>query len=369
MADLSVALDATPLLGQRTGIGTYTARLVEALADDPGIELVLAPITVRGGTPADLPAGARWRHRPVPARAVRRLWAAGAPLPTAGMLAGRVDVYHGTNFVLPPSPPWLPPRIPGVVTVHDLSFQHLAETVDATSLAYRELVPRAVRRARVVVTPSEAVRDEVIAEYPVNLEQVVAIPHGVAAEWATAHPPDAATRHRLGLPERYVVFVGTLEPRKNLAWLVRAHRAARASSPDAPALVLCGGAGWGPADDLDGTIRPGYLPSQDLRSVVAGAQALVLPSRYEGFGMPVLEAQATGTPVICTDLPVLREVGGTAARYVPLDDDDALADAITAADRDHDPASTGLAQERARAFTWQACGRAHTEVYRRAVGR
>lgn len=355
---MKVGLDATPLLGRRSGIGTYTARLVDELAATPGLDLVLAPVTVRGHRPDDLPPGARWRHRPVPARAVRRAWQAGVPFPTTELLAGRLDVYHGTNFVLPPSL-----RAGGVVTVHDLSFLRHADAVDATSLAYVQLVPRAVRRARRVITPSEAVRQEVIAEYSCPPGQVVAVPHGVDPGWASATPLADAEREALGIPERYVVFVGNLEPRKNLAWLVRAHRAAVAQQPDTPALVLCGQLGWGPAEDLAGTVRPGYLETATLRRVVAGAQALVLPTRYEGFGMPVLEAQAAGTPVLCTDLPVLREVGGPQAHYLPLDDDDALADALTRADRDADPAATTLARDRATGFTWAASAAAHLDAY------
>lgn len=363
MTGVRVGLDATPLLGRRSGIGTYTARLVDELAASPGVDLTLAPVTVRGRRPDDLPPGARWRHRPVPAWAVRRAWRAGLPFPTTELLAGRLDVYHGTNFVLPPS--W---RAGGVVTVHDLSFLRHADAVDATSLAYAELVPRAVRRAGRVITPSEAVRQEVMDEYACPAQQVVAIPHGVDPAWATARSLGPAERDRLAIPERYVVFVGTLEPRKNLAWLVRAHRAATAQHPGTPALVLCGQAGWGPAVDLAGTVRPGYLETETLRQVVAGAQALVLPTRYEGFGMPVLEAQAAGTPVLCTDLPVLREVGGPQATYLPLDDDDALADALIRADRGADPTGTGRARDRVTGFTWAASAAAHLAAYR-AAGR
>src|SRR5205085_1852076 len=111
---------------------------------------------------------------------------------------------------------------------------------------------------------------------------------------------------RLGLPSSYLLFVGTLEPRKDLATLVAAHR----QLPEAPPLVPVGAKGWGEELDLSGCLTPGYVDDADLRAVVAGAALLALPSRDEGFGLTLLEALAAGTPVVASDLPVLREVGG-----------------------------------------------------------
>jgi glycosyltransferase involved in cell wall biosynthesis len=283
---MRIGLDATPLLGVRTGVGRYTEHLVAALAagDDP---LVATAFTLRGagGLAGALPAGVSNRYRAMPARLLQELWAR-TEFPPVELLCGPVDVFHATNFVLPPLR-----RAAGVVTVHDLSFLRYPETVSAASLRYRELVPRSVRRAAVVCTPSAAVAEEVRAEY--GPDNVVVTPLGVDESWFAAKPPDPGWLADHGLPEDYVLFVGTLEPRKNLPTLLAAY----ATLPDAPPLVLAGTSGWGPALDTAGlrpesVVTPGYLDQASLLRVVAGARLLVMPSLYEGFGLPPLEAFA-----------------------------------------------------------------------------
>ncbi len=206
---MRVGLDATPLLGTRTGIGRYTGSLLQALADLGEDELVATAFTLRGRL-TGLPDGVAVRARPAPARGLQEAWAR-SELPPVEWLAGRLDVFHATNFVLPPS------RAAGVVTVHDLAFLHHTGTVSTASARYRALVPRSVRRARVVVTPSEAVAEQVRDAYAPDVP-VVAVPHGVDAAWSQPQPRPQ------GLPAEYVLFVGTLEPRKDLRTLLAAHR-------------------------------------------------------------------------------------------------------------------------------------------------
>jgi glycosyltransferase involved in cell wall biosynthesis len=381
---MRVGLDATPLLGPRTGVGRYVAGLVEALAELPGgepEELALVPFTWRGTAdlPRVAPAAPRLRvgRRRVPARLLRATWAAVA-FPPVEWLAGPVDVFHATNFVAPPAR-----RAATVVTIHDLTYLRHPEMVTAASARYRDLVPRALRRGATVCTPTAAVGAEVADAYRLPPERLVVTPLGVGPAWRAATPPAPAWLAANGLPERYLLFVGNREPRKNLPTLLAAYRELLAgrvpgaggggSGGPVPPLVLVGPAGWGEALDLAGlpaeAVRtPGYLPEEDLARVVAGAAALVFPSWYEGFGLPALEALACGTPVVATDLPALREVLGDQAELVPPGDAAALADALARVldDPGGEPARTAR-RARAAAFTWAACARATLSAYHRAL--
>ncbi|MCO7219994.1 glycosyltransferase family 1 protein [Klenkia sp. PcliD-1-E] len=363
---MRIGLDATPLLGRRTGIGRYALELSRVLCADPGDEVVLTAFTARGasGLVDVAPAGARLAGRRCPARLLRAAWTR-LEVPSVGLLAGRTDVFHATNFVLPP-----PGRSAGVVTVHDLSYLHVRDDVDRASLAYRELVPRSLERAARVITPSAAVARELLETYDVDPDVVVPVPLGVDPVWGAA-VPDPAVRDRLGLPGDYVVTVGTVEPRKNLQTVVAA-LAALGGHPRAPHLVVVGPPGWGRALDLSGlpaerVHTTGYLDDADLPAVVAGSRALLFPSRYEGFGLPPLEALATGRAVLASDLPVLREVLGGHARHLPPDDPAAWADALLELPAEDDPAVVAARRRHAAGFTWERCATTTREVYAAAL--
>jgi glycosyltransferase involved in cell wall biosynthesis len=255
-----------------------------------------------------------------------------------------------------------------VVTVHDLAFLRHADTVSAATLRYRTLVPRSVGRAAMVLCPARSTAADVAAEYGLAPDRIMATPLGVSDDWRTAQPLSAAGRAAIGLPDRYVLFVGTQEPRKRLPDLIAAHRAARAADNAVPPLVLAGPAGWGAQVDDQDSIRTGHLDADVLRSVVAGATCVVQPSIYEGFGLPVLEALACGVPVIATDLPVHREVAGDQATLVPVGDLDALASAlVTACGRPADPVAAAGRRAWAATFTWARCAEQTIDAYRRAL--
>jgi glycosyltransferase involved in cell wall biosynthesis len=396
---MRVGLDATPLLGPRTGVGQYTARLVGALAASGGVaELRLVPFTWRGAgdlataasaveRPAtaapragDAPAGGaagehapapavrvRARRRRVPARLLREAWMRTA-WPPVEWFAGRVDVFHATNFVAPPAR-----RAGLVVTIHDLTYLRYPEMVTAASARYRTLVPAGLARGAVVCTPTAAVAAEVRDTYHVPEDRVVVTPLGVGPRWLEAEPPEVAWLAARGLPERYLVFVGSREPRKNLATLLAAYRELLAAGSPPP-LVLVGPPGWGDEPDLaslpEGSMRtPGYLGDDELARVVAGAAALACPSWYEGFGLPALEALACGTPVVAGDVPALREVLGDQAELVDLGDAGSLPLPPPKAVEDGGGPARQARRAHAARFTWQRCARATLTAYARAVAR
>jgi glycosyltransferase involved in cell wall biosynthesis len=359
-------LDGTPLLGQRTGIGRYTAALLDELAGlaaGAGLDVGVAAFSLRGhGTlRSRLPAGVRPRGLPAPARVLRACWLR-VPLPPVELLVGLTDVMHATNYVLPPAI-----RAAGVVTLHDLAFLDRPDELAPAEHALPALVRDAARRAAVVCTPTTAVARQVVQRLGVRDDRIVVTPLGVDPAWFVAAAPTDEVRQRLRLPAHYLLFVGTAQPRKGLDVLLQAHEAA----VDAPPLVLAGAAGWGrPPQDSDPArvLRTGYLSEVDLRRVVAGAAALVLPSRDEGFGLPLLEALACGIPVITTDVPALVEVAGGFARHVPVGDVDALANALSTMDfTDRDPETAAARRAHASEFTWRACAESTVDAYRLAA--
>ncbi|HEY8371175.1 MAG TPA: glycosyltransferase family 1 protein [Pseudonocardiaceae bacterium] len=359
---IQVLLDGTPLLGHRTGVGRYTAALAEELASMPEVDVRAVAFTLRGwrALRTVLPHGLRARGLPSSARLLRTLWLR-APFPPVELLAGPTNVMHATNFVLPPAV-----RARGVLTIHDLAFLDVPEELPPVERDLPELVRRSAQRAAVVCTPTEAVARVVRERLGVPEDRVVVTPLGVDPAWFTARPPSEALRERLGLPSEYLLFVGADGPRKGLRTLLAAHRA----DPDLPPLVLAGPSGYGPvrSEPNGRVLRTGYLSDVDLRSVVAGAAALVLPSRDEGFGLPVLEALACSVPVVCSDVPALREVSGGQGLHVPPGDAEALGTALRKAlDAPSDPATLAARRSRAAEFTWRRCAEATVHAYRLAL--
>ncbi|MGH3785674.1 MAG: glycosyltransferase family 4 protein [Pseudonocardiaceae bacterium] len=353
-------IDATPLLGQRSGIGRYTDALLRELATRSDVDVTGIAFTARGqiALRAAVPPGVAVRGRPIPARALRALWRR-VDWPPTELLAAGADVLHATNFVLPPSR-----RARGVVTVHDLAFLDRPDFLAPPQRDLPDLVRRSVARAAVVCTPSDTVAQQVTRRLDIPGERIVVTPLGVDSSWFDATAPTGVRRTTLRLPPRYLLFVGAAQPRKGLDVLLEAHR----SQPDLAPLVLAGPAGWGPENAASSRVLTmGYLDEADLRCVVAGATALVLPSRDEGFGLPVLEAMAAGIPVVCSDLPALREVAGGLTTLVPPGDPAALAAALAAADGvGFDPVGAAARRAHAARYSWQACAEATVRAYRLA---
>lgn len=360
-------VDGTPLIGPRTGIGRYTENLLRELAGRREVSVAAAGLA-RGADPLvqpELPPGVPLRRTRIPGRIVLAARRVGWQ-PSLEVLCGGADVFHATNFLGPPMR-----STALVVTVHDLAFLTHPQTMNPDAVDLAALLPPTLRRASAVCTVTEAVRNQLLHRFPVDPASVFVTPNVVGPEWFAADPADGSLRARVGVPERYLVFVGTREPRKDLPTLIAAHQRLRADDPQAPALLIIGADGWGdPAGRADGpppgVIAPGYLAQSDVVRLVAGSDGLVLPSLDEGFGMPAVEALATGVPVLVSDIPALREVTGGAATTFAVGDVDALTAALRAVLAGDTPTrAERIAQ--ARRFTATATADAAVRAYRFAV--
>ena len=368
---LSVGFDATPLLGSPTGVGVFCAGALAGLAarDDVEVSGFAVSWRRRQGIDARVPTGVGTRQRPMPARPLHAAWSRvdGPPLE---WFVGGVDVVHGSNFVVPPTR-----RAARVVTVHDLTVSLYPELCDAPTLAYPRLVRRAAAAGAWVHTPSAYVAAEVVAELGVDPARVRAVHHGVPD---LPDPADAAAGVRL--PPgcgRYVLAVGTVEPRKDYPLLVRSFSGVAAVHPDT-ALVIVGGDGWGAdavADAVaaspvrDRIVRAGYLDDLALAATLRRAAVLAYPSKYEGFGFPPLQAMAVGVPVVATAGGAVPEVVGDGAWLVPPGDADGLAAALVRAlDGGADvDALVARGRTRCAGFSWGACAAGLVDLYRDAV--
>jgi glycosyltransferase involved in cell wall biosynthesis len=369
------------------GIGRYVAELARVLptlgtaGDD---EVVVLPFVARHPRARvdEVMAAAGIAHSatvvPYPRPLLYELWNRWNlldPLALPGAHTHRrlhgADVIHAPSVAVPPRN-----RVPLVVTVHDAAPILFPETYPRRGRRFHELgFIAAAARADAVVAPSAAAADEVAEHTGIARDRITPIHHGVDQVVAS---PEAvgALRAELGIADRpYVCWVGTLEPRKDVGVLVDAF-ARLVERDDVPhRLVLVGPSGW-----LDGAaaaaqraqalgervLLVGAVDPDRLRALYRGADVFALPSRHEGFGLPVLEAAAQGTAVLASDLPVLREVAGPAARFAPVGDVEAWADALGGLLGD-DAARDALGaagQARAAGFTWERSARAHLALYR-----
>lgn len=282
------------------------------------------------------------------------------------------DVMLGSSFV-----PWPSARAARVPVVHDLCFVKHPRFVSLRNRVFlAAMLKRSVRAAKVVITVSSAIRDEVVEHYGVGADRVAVVPNG--CDHARFNP-DVPVGRPQGVPDEYLLFVGTLEPRKNLSAALEAHARLRRARSDVPPLVIVGKEGWRRASwgpSLDAARANGdaiYLgPQSDatLASLYAGARLLVFPSFYEGFGLPALEAMACGCPILVSGVPALREVAGEAGLYVGTDAR-AIADGLEQAldDEASTAARVRTGIERAKTFTWEASAIALRSALEAAIAR
>lgn len=348
--------------------GTAVATLgqLRGLLAVGGPELQVVGVAARHGAPPPAP----WappvvvHHLPLPRPVLYEAWHA-LGWPTVTRATGPVDLVHATTLVLPPRG-----STPLAVTVHDLAFVTTPEVLTARGLRFhRRGLALLADRADLVLCPS-AVTAAACATAGIPAERLRVVPWGVeAAEAGADAVAEVRTRFRLERP--YVLFVGTLEPRKNLAGLVAAFRRAGAGHD----LVVVGPAGWGEelgalTAGIEDRVRVlGFVSEADRRALYAGATLCALPSWHEGFGLPVLEAMAQGTPVVTSSGTGTEEVAGGAALLVDPADGDGLADALAhlLADEGARAALAVAGRTRAGEMSWEATGRATLAAYQELV--
>lgn len=337
---MRVAVDVTPLLGARTGIAQAVEGLLGALP--PEVDVVPWVLSARG-TP---PPGAR--RLPLPASTALKLWGR-ADRPTADRWLGDADVVHGTNYTVPPMR-----RRPTTVTVNDCWCARHPETCRPEVVALTAVVRRAVRRGAWVHATTEWGAGEVRDVY--GAERVVVVPFGVP-------PVGPAPEEGDGGPP-FVLAIGRTEPRKGHDVLVRAM--ARVPGVE---LVVAGPDGGATPAPSGGVRVLGAVPDEERRRLLHSAAVVAYPSLEEGFGFPVLEAMAAGTPVVTTTAGALAEVAGEAAVLVPPGDADALADAIQRVLGDDALRARLVAAGRARAasFSWERHAAGMVDLWRRAA--
>jgi glycosyltransferase involved in cell wall biosynthesis len=369
---MRIGFDATPISPGKSGIGYHVEFLVRALAELDGIDEILLfsnrrpvfdgppPARTRWIERGGFPKRAPWMHLILPLLIERE----------------KPDVVHYVNF----NAPILHPH-PFVVTFHDMVlYRHPEFFTWKKRILTRSLMPHVARRAGAIITVTEAMRAEIVGILGVPKEKVSVVPPAPGEIFAPVADPalreDVARRH--GLDGPYVLTVATLEPRKNLAGLLRAFDLLISQTGLPHRLAVAGGKGWMYTPIL-GTIRSlehadrvrvlDYVPLPDLPALYTGADLMVFPSFYEGFGMPPVEAMRCATPVVVSDIPALREVTGDASVQVDPRSIESIAGGMRRVLTD--PAMAGQMRRRgsqvAARYTWPKAARLSLEVYRRVL--
>jgi glycosyltransferase involved in cell wall biosynthesis len=372
---MAIYIDISAAVHGRAGLGRYAESLARALVQEDPKQFAFFYNRDRGTSPL---AGLE----NVPTRTVRAGYKPWRMAVWLGQFLGlgferlvpEAELYHATEHLLLPLK-----RVPTVLTVHDLIYHLFPEHHKPLNYWFlNRAMPLFVQRAKAVIAVSESTKQDLIRCYSVHPDKITVVHEAAAPHFRPASPEAiAAVRARYGLPEGFILTVGTIEPRKNLSRLLDALQQLRQEGDDAR-LVVVGSKGWlyqgffGHLEELqlgDAVLLPGYVPDADLPAVYSAAKVFVLPSLYEGFGLSVLEAMACGTAVVCSRASSLPEVGGDAARYFDPTDVEEMAEAIGAVWRDEalrmEMGRRGLAQ--AARFSWARAAEETMAVYQRAM--
>ncbi|MDX1995827.1 MAG: glycosyltransferase family 1 protein [bacterium] len=373
-----IALDYTAAYEQGGGIGRYVRELVAALArlDSSTQYRLFVAGANRDQLPSPPNANFQWKPSRITPAWFARIWhRAQVPLPVETFV-GNISLYHATDFVLPPTRR----STCTILTVHDLSFVRVPEAASPNLKKYLDMVvPRSARRADHILADSQATKDDLISLYALPESKITVLLSGVDARFSHTTSALLTTRKTYRIGERpYLFTVGTVQPRKNYVRLVEALQMLRQQGCDVD-LVIAGGKGW-----LDGPLYQkidklklqehvhliGFAADTDLPTLYSGAACVAFPSLYEGFGFPVLEGMACGTPVVTSTVSSLPEVAGDAALMVNPTDTEAIADAIRRV-LDDSTLRAALIQKgyaQAKKFTWENSARHLMQVYQRVLG-
>jgi glycosyltransferase involved in cell wall biosynthesis len=369
-----IGIDGIPLAEVKTGVGHYTFEIALGLArqspSDSFQILSHLPFAHAAVSDIDAPDNLTFIKQRVN-KATRHWWTIGLPL---YVKRARLDLFHGTNYEIP-----IWGGCPTVLTIHDLSLLLLPATHEERRVARaRRRLPVMSRRATMIITPTEAVKSEVCEHLRVPRDKVVVVNEAPRRNFQPMpHEQASATVRRLGLDQEFILYVGTIEPRKNLITLVKAFADVLRSTALRPQLVIAGKQGW-LTDELfayidaaklgDRLRLTGYLGDDELRALYSACRIMVYPALYEGAGLPTLEAMACGAPVITTSTPAIAEMVGDNARLFSPADSRALAqhivELLTTPAACESLSRAGI--KHAARFSWERAAHETLEVYRKA---
>jgi glycosyltransferase involved in cell wall biosynthesis len=364
---LKIVFDASPLLVNKTGVAYYTERLISQLARQypDEVELVGFYYNFLGRRPTDhFPKAANIRYRPVsfiPSKVIYQLRRFGIEIPLEFLSKERADFVLFTNFLGYPSLF----RSPAAPVVHDLTYLDLPEYVSAKNRSdLTRFVPQQIKRSALVVTVSEFSKEKIVKNYGVDAANVVVTPIPPDTSRVYGQAKQQEILHKSGITKPFILFLSTIEPRKNLVGLIDAYESLPEAIRGTHSLVVAGRTGWNceaeikrlkqaSADGLD-VIHLGYTDDDTKWTLFQTTDLYVSASRYEGFGMPVLEAMSYGAPCAVSDIQVFHEVAGDAGVYFDHTKTDDIARAITSVITDEKlrDAMRIKSKTRAQSFKW-----------------
>jgi glycosyltransferase involved in cell wall biosynthesis len=380
---MKIALEVRPLIdSHNTGVGYSTEYCVTRLiAAHPEDEFLLEYFD-RDAVRKMLAGFMQKNTVPVTSRFPRKLYrliAAFLPLPYCWFIKSNADVSHFFNYIIPPFV-----RGRKIVTIHDMAFKRYPETVRVQSKILLELsLRRVVKRADRIITVSEFSKAEILHYYPEAADKIRVIYHGVdhtLFNEAAAKSAREAARQKYAGSKDYILYLGTVEPRKNIKRLISAYAAVKSRRRDFPQLLIAGSLGWKYGAILQAVkdlrleksvVFTGYVERDEMPGLLGGARFFCFPSLYEGFGMPVIEALACGAPVLTSDNSALREIAGDAAFLVDPFSTDKMAAGMEQLYLDARLCAElrKKAVERAKRFTWEKTAAATYALYQEITGR